>query len=648
MDKIKVATVALNQTPLDWEGNERRLISALQQASQENAGIVCFPEMAVCGYGCEDVFLSDYLYEECLEVLGNLIPYTKGLAAVIGLPLKVKEKRYSALAFVCNGALEGFYCKKNLANDGLHYEHRWFSPWPDGEVSLLELKGHKIPVGDLVFQLGNKQRIGFEICEDAWVEKRLTGMQERWSPTIVCNPSASHFAFQKHCTRQELVKTGSSLVQGTYLYANMSSNEAGRIIYDGSSIIADAGKLISENKRFSFKEVQLDCAVVGVRESLEESGGGLVLVPWIPALSKDAISEELKNTENYTVSEEFLLAETLALFDYLRKSYSKGFILSLSGGVDSATCAALIYFMVQRAVNELGIEEFKRRLAYFPQIQKAASVDEVMPHMLSCVYQATANSGKVTENAAESLAKDICSTYSFFNVEELVQGYKSIVSEAIDREFTWENDDLALQNIQARVRAPGIWLMTNLRGGLLVTTSNRSEAAVGYATMDGDTCGSICPLGGVDKTFLRNWLIQVEKSELCGCRAIPSLKFVNEQEPTAELRPPGSEQKDEEDLMPYEVLDYIEKASIRDKKSPAVIFSGLVEKFSTDRQKAFVWLEKFYALWSRNQWKRERYAPSFHMDDENLDPKTWCRFPILSGGYKRELQRLRNQLLNNP
>lgn len=644
MDKIKVATVALNQTPLDWEGNEMRLIQALKEAEEQKIGIVCFPEMAICGYGCEDVFLSDYLYDESFSVLKELIPYTKALAAVIGLPLKVDGLRFSALAFVVNGHLEGFYCKKHLANDGLHYEKRWFMPWQDGAVKEVDFLGESVPVGDLVFQFNGGQRVGFEICEDAWVADRLSGNQRKYEPTVICNPSASHFAFQKHRIRQHLVVRGSELVSGTYLYANMSSNEAGRIIYDGSCIIADKGRIISENKRFSFAEVQLDQAVVEVWRGSVVAGEGLVDVKWQPELSEEAVGAEVQKTENYTVSEEFLLAETLALFDYLRKSYSRGFVLSLSGGVDSATCAALIYFMVQRAVKELGVEGFKQRLGYFSQIQEAGSIEELMPWMLSCVYQATANSGAVTENAAESLAREICSTYSFFDVEALVQGYKSIVAKAIKREFSWEKDDLALQNIQARVRAPGVWLMTNLRGALLVTTSNRSEAAVGYATMDGDTCGSICPLGGVDKSFLRSWLVKIEKEELCGCTAIPSLKFVNEQEPTAELRPPGSEQKDEEDLMPYEVLDFIEKASIRDKKSPVDIFEALVGAFNSTPEQAFQWLEKFYALWSRNQWKRERYAPSFHMDDENLDPKTWCRFPILSGGYKRELSRLRSKV----
>ena len=644
MDNIKVATVALNQTPLDWGGNEQRIIKALDKAREESVQLLCFPEMSVCGYGCEDVFLADYLYDECLYVLEAILSHTKGLAVALGMPLKVQGKRYSAVAFIVNGELCGFYCKKHLANDGLHYEHRWFTAWPDSEVGEVELFGKNLPIGDLVFEVGSGQRVGFEICEDAWVKKRLTGNQKELQPTLICNPSASHFAFQKHKVRQQLVVDGSKLVGGTYLYANMSSNEAGRIIYDGSCVIADSGKIISENKRFSFAEVQLDHAVVPARQSKAEKGLGLVVVDWLPKIAEEGLTEPAEKLENYSVDEEFLLAETLALFDYLRKSYSKGFILSLSGGVDSATCAALIYCMVQRAVNELGIDRFKERFAYFTQIQDAETIEQIMPAMLSCVYQATQNSGQVTENAAETLAKEIGSEYSFFDVEELVQGYKSIVSKAIKREFTWERDDLALQNIQARVRAPGIWLMANLRGGLLVTTSNRSEAAVGYATMDGDTCGGICPLGGVDKTFLRRWLRKIEHESLCTCLPIPSLKFVNEQEPTAELRPQGSEQKDEEDLMPYDVLDYIEKSSIRDKKSPQNIFDGILSVFKVDQEKAYFWLEKFYALWSRNQWKRERYAPSFHMDDENLDPKTWCRFPILSGSYKREMSRLKESL----
>jgi NAD+ synthase (glutamine-hydrolysing) len=121
----------------------------------------------------------------------------------------------------------------------------------------------------------------------------------------------------------------------------------------------------------------------------------------------------------------------------------------------------------------------------------------------------------------------------------------------------------------------------------------------------------------------------------------PSLALVNNQEPTAELRPQASHQTDEKDLMPYDVLDAIEKAFVRDKKSPVEVLSTIEILYHYDVADLGRWIEKFISLWCRNQWKRERYAPSFHVDDENLDPRSWCRFPILSGGLQAELEQLR-------
>jgi len=204
---------------------------------------------------------------------------------------------------------------------------------------------------------------------------------------------------------------------------------------------------------------------------------------------------------------------------------------------------------------------------------------------------------------------------------------------------------LALQNIQARARAPGIWLLANLRGALLLATSNRSEAAVGYATMDGDTCGGLSPIAGIDKAFLRHWLKWMETTGPSGVGPLPALAAVNVQQPTAELRPAQSKQTDEEDLMPYDLLDEIERAAIRDKLTPLEVYRTVAPQHpQLAAEQLGAAIERFFLLWSRNQWKRERYAPSFHLDDENLDPKTWCRFPILSGGFQRELRQLRDYL----
>ena len=231
------------------------------------------------------------------------------------------------------------------------------------------------------------------------------------------------------------------------------------------------------------------------------------------------------------------------------------------------------------------------------------------------------------------------------DVDQIVQDYVSLISGAIGRELTWNRDDLALQNIQARARSPGVWMLANLTGALLLSTSNRSEAAVGYATMDGDTSGGLCPIAGIDKAFLRRWLCWIEQHGPDGLTPLPALAAVTQQVPTAELRPPAAGQTDEDDLMPYDVLDEIERAAIRDKQMPLEVFRLMQASHSEySRHQLAEWVERFFRLWCRNQWKRERYAPSFHVDDENLDPKTWCRFPILSGGFERELKELREHL----
>src|SRR5947208_5081017 len=163
--------------------------------------------------------------------------------------------------------------------------------------------------------------------------------------------------------------------------------------------------------------------------------------------------------------------------------------------------------------------------------------------------------------------------------------------------------------------------------------------------MDGDTSGGLAPIAGIDKAFIRRWLRWCEKIGPDGIGPLPELAVVNDQAPTAELRPPGAKQTDEDDLMPYELLDAIERAAIRDKQLPLEVFQQMRVLYPQFEAKQLgLWVERFFRLFCRNQWKRERYAPSFHLDDENLDPKTWCRFPILNSGFERELRALRAYL----
>lgn len=662
MQLIHVGAAVLNQTPLAWDANRANIVAAIGEARQRGVSVLCLPELCISGYGCEDAFLSPGVQRMAWRVLQEILPETGGMVVSLGLPLLFQNALYDVAALAVDGRIVGFTAKRYLAGDGIHYEPRWFKPWPIGRRVQITVDGREYPLGDIHYDCGGV-RVGFEICEDAWVANRPGAELSQRGVDIILNPSASHFAFGKMEVRQRFVLEGSRAFGVHYLYSNLVGNEAGRAIYDGGALIASAGQLIAAGSRFSYADCSVTSALVDLdaaRLSRARSGSftpepigdssDCIAVPFaFPTCQPKTqpLSREPWETSVHLKEEEFARAISLALFDYMRKSRSRGFVVSISGGADSAAVSCLAAMMVRFGVAELGREKFLAKLSYFSELQSATSEREIIQRLLACVYQSTRHSGDVTRNAARGVAEAIGAEFLEFDVDAQVQEYIAMVQRAVGRELNWQTDDLALQNIQCRARSPGVWLLTNLRGALLASTSNRSEAAVGYATMDGDTSGGISPIAGIDKAFLRRWLRWLETDGPQGLGSIPALHTVNVQDPTAELRPPSAGQTDEADLMPYELLDAIERAAIRDKRSPMEAFQLMQSQFPQyTAEQLLAWIERFFQLWCRNQWKRERYAPSFHVDDENLDPKTWCRFPILSGGYERELAELREYVQN--
>ena len=656
MHLIRLGGSALNQTPLDWDGNRDRIVAAIAAARAEGVAILCLPELCISGYGCDDAFLAPATQRMAWRVLEEIVPHTAGIAVALGLPLRFENGVYDAVALVADGRLAGLGCKQHLAGDGIHYEPRWFRPWPRGRRGLLRVGDRDVPIGDLRFDLGGV-RVGFEICEDAWAADRPGAGLAARGIDVILNPSASHFAFGKEEIRRRFVLEGSRAFAAAYVYTNLVGNEAGRSIYDGSVLVAAGGRMVACGRRFAFADRALTTATVDLdalrpaqaRLATEPPGTAddLVTVPYQPAGGAETPAgqdgRDAWERGPHVKEEEFARAVALGLFDYARKSRSRGYVVSASGGADSSAVACLVAIAVRLAVGELGLPQAAARARLFVASTAGdQAARELVAAALTCVYQATANSGPVTRAAARGLAEALGAVYHEFDVEPIVRGYERIVAAALGRPLAWESDDVALQNIQARARAPGVWMLANVTGALLVSTSNRSEAAVGYATMDGDTAGGIAPIAGIDKAYLRRWLVWLERQGPEGAGPVPALAAVNAQQPTAELRPATAGQTDEADLMPYDVLDAIERFAIRDRQTPLECWRRACGEFpGHGSAQLAVWVERFFTLWSRNQWKRERYAPSFHLDDENLDPKTWCRFPILSGGFARELAELR-------
>lgn len=659
MKLIRVASAVLNQTPLDWDSNRRNIVQAIEAAREQAATILCLPELCITGYGCEDAFHASHVHRDAWAVLESLAAFTRGMVVSVGLPVWHQGALFNAAALLVDGQIIGLTAKQNLAGDGIHYEPRWFKPWRSECCVTTVQNGQEYPFGDLIYRVGGVA-IAFEICEDAWSVQRPGADLAHRGVDVILNPSASHFAFGKHQIRRRFVLEGARAFSVTYVYANLVGNEAGRAIYDGDAMIASHGELIALGPRFSFQPFSITSAVADIdrtrmerakRDSFEpflDEDEATVEIPFsyppIDTLPVEPTTQAVWEQSPDEKEEEFSRAIALGLFDYLRKTRSKGFVVSLSGGADSAATACLVALGFQLARAELGWDGLWKAIGIKSESEEplrkgedAVSYDWI-GKLLVCVYQATRNSGDVTYEAARDIAAALGAEFRRWDIDEFVTGYRSLIETMEGRTLSWETDDITLQNIQARARAPGIWMLANLRSALLLSTSNRSEAAVGYATMDGDTCGGLSPIAGIDKAFLRHWLRWMETVGVSGLGPIPELKAINEQTPTAELRPPASTQTDESDLMPYEILDAIERAAIRDKRSPTESIRSIRNSFPQFPLETLAgYVERFFTLWCRNQWKRERYAPSFHVDDENLDPKTWCRFPILSGGFRTEI-----------
>ena len=379
MQLLKVAAGALNQTPLAWDQNLLNIDAAITEARTQGASLLCLPELCVTGYGCEDAFHSPGVQRTALAMLERIVPLTSGLVVSVGVPVLHRNALYNTACLIVDGKVAGFAAKRYLAGDGIHYEPRWFKPWPDGVRAEIEFNGHKVPMGDLLFEVGGIG-IGFEICEDAWVAKRPGAALSVQGVDVILNPSASHFAFDKHEVRKRFVLEGSRAFGVTYVYANLLGNEAGRILFDGGTFIATGGKLVSQGPRFLFKEHSLAIAVVDIdatrmgqsrsssfRPEPSDTWAGRVAVDYIwPLQHPERLESAVPAWEAsaHLKEEEFTRAETLGLFDYLRKSRSEGFVVSLSGGADSSALVCLIALMVDLAVAELGFPEVLRRLGY--------------------------------------------------------------------------------------------------------------------------------------------------------------------------------------------------------------------------------------------------------------------------------------------
>lgn len=636
MTKLRISAVSINTTPLDINGNFEIIKSAILSSECLDSDIIVFPELSITGYGCEDAFFKSYLWDRALASLEKIQNIPTEKLVLVGLPVYSDGFLYNCMAVILDGKIKAFVPKMHLANTGVHYETRWFHSEPRFLNRTIHLNDHTIPFGNFIFQY-KEFSFAIEICEDSWNHLKPSLTYAEQGIDILFSPGASHFAFGKQNVRKRIFLETSRSQNNLIVYTNLNGNESGRIIFEGGSLFCESGNLVREGKRLFYSDYSITNHTTSLElirskrakefRSSKQNLNPITRIVLEPRSKKSftVTDKRESNTSSSELSnlglskyEEFTKAVSLGLFDYLRKSKTKGFTLSLSGGADSAICALLVDAMKNQAKLERGANCFSKM-----------GIDE--KNLLVTIYQKTVNNSKITEQIAALLSEELQVPHHSISIDNVVKTSVDLIENTIQRKLDWKTDDLALQNIQARVRSPLVWLLANLNGHLLISTGNRSEASVGYTTMDGDSSGSVCPISGVSKEFLLEFLDDIQSGNNRFITPKESIRLLRETKPTAELRPLSEHQEDEKDLMPYPILQKIEECIVHYGLSENETKQRLSEAFPKESESSILSkVDRFKKLFMSAQWKRERLPPGFHLDEYGIDPKSSYRFPILS------------------
>jgi NAD+ synthase (glutamine-hydrolysing) len=546
---MRLALAQINTVVGDLDGNRRRILDRLGEARDAGADLVLFPELAVTGYPPEDLLLRPSFVAAARRSLEEIAAATDGIAALVGVPWYDGDL-YNACAVCSGGALAAVYRKRFLPNYGVFDEDRYFAPARD----LLLLR-----FGDVV--------VGPTICEDVWqpgppaTDLALGGAQ------LIANLSASPFHVGKEREREEMLKVRA---RDNVCFVALVNAVGGQdeLIFDGHSVVLDdEGEVIARAP--GFEEQLLVCdvdptAVIGRRlrdvrrRSLarERQEAPRPRIVELPAPREQA--EQLRPDPAAFVGEleQMRLALELGLRDYVDKNGFGEVVVGVSGGIDSALTAAL-------AAEALG------------------------PERVHCVSMPSRYSSEGTRGDAQRLAENLGCDFREIAIEPIVESFGA----ALAPHFGGREPDLTEENLQARVRGVLLMALSNKLGWLVVTTGNKSELSVGYATLYGDMAGGFALLKDVFKTDV--FRLARHLNERAGRELVPTTTI--ERAPSAELR---ADQLDEDSLPPYPALDRVLEAYVeldrsreeltRDGFDPAVVERalGMIDRAEYKRRQA--------------------------------------------------------------
>jgi NAD+ synthase (glutamine-hydrolysing) len=542
---LRVALAQINPTVGDVEGNAAMIGDWINRARAERVDLVVFPELCLPGYPAEDLYLKAHFLEANRRALVELASGVRGITALVGFaePASAGASRraHNSLAALADGSVQAVYRKSRLPNYGVFDEQRYFEP--GAEPASIEVGG---------------VAVGLTVCEDCWVEGPPASLEAAQGAELIANPSGSPYHRGKGREREQMFAARARAYGTHFAFCNLVGGQD-ELVFDGHSFVLDpAGELIARAAQFEQE----------------------LLVCEVPAAAPGRLAEPLADVA------EVYAALVLGLRDYVLKNGFRHVGVALSGGVDSALVALI-------AVDALG------------------------PDRVSCVVMPSPHSSEETQEDARTIAANLGAELVELPIAPLMTVYEDSLREVfggrsgggppegLPRDPARPSEpDLAAENIQARIRGNLMMALSNKHGWLVLTTGNKSELSVGYATLYGDMAGGFAVIKDVPKTLV--YELTRHRNERADREPVP--RSVLERAPSAELRP---DQLDSDSLPPYELLDSILEAYVeRDSGREEMVAAGMPAET----------VDEVIRMVDRSEYKRRQAPPGIR-----ITPKAFGR-----------------------
>ncbi len=617
---FRVAAATPEVKVADVEENVRRIKALIQEAAERGCGAACFPELAVTGYTCGDLFQNRALMAGAERALARLMEETAGLDVLcaVGVPAAQGGALYNCAAVFHRGRLLGLPAKSMIPNYGEFYEARYFAPAP--EPREVRFCGQKTWMGkNLLFPCENVEglTVGVEICEDLWGAQPPSAKLAQNGATLLLNASCSNETAGKAGYRRGLVEHWSGHIMGAYAYADAGLGEStGDLVFAGHDVIAENGTVLVESRLFTtgltVAEADLESLVQERRRAnvwQDRQDEGMVRVPFayeeatlarfqpqrafpkLPFVPEDPAAREDRCQTLLTMQ-----AQGLAVrLDHIG---CKTVLIALSGGLDS-TLALLV---AVRAFDRLGLD-------------RKGILTVTMP-----CFGTTSRTKSNAQRMAEGLGVD----FMEISIEKAVRQHFADIGQPEDR------FDVAFENAQARERTQVLMDLANQRGGLVIGTGDLSELALGWATYNGDHMSMYGVNADVPKTLVRH-LVRFEAERLGG-RMGEVLFDVLDTPVSPELLPPRDgeiAQKTEELVGPYELHDFFLYHLLRHGFGPGKIYRMACRTFGGEYEPETVkgWLRVFFRRFFTQQFKRSCLPDGPKVGSVGLSPRGDWRMP---------------------